>query len=434
MCYAIPGKVEKIDGKIITLTYFGEAKQAINELDDLKVGDYIYAQGGYVIKNIPKAEAISILTTWKETFFELQELDLRLSRMDLEKSGIDKKLTIILDKALEEMPLKESELLYLLKLTGEKELELLYKSANFLRQKHLSNSCCVHGIIELSNYCSQGCQYCGISNSNKNINRYRMTKEEILEAADTAIEKHGFQALVLQSGEDSYYSVDDLADIVKSIKSKHAVLIFISFGEVGIPGLQKLYDAGVRGLLMRFETSNPSIYNQLHPGRTLRTRIEHLEAAYKMGYLIITGGLIGLPGQTSEDLLADILLTKRLRTEMYTFGPFIPHPESILKDTPPPESKEVLKVLAVARLNDAKEAKILVTTGFETLDKKAREQGLMAGANSVMLNVTPERFKQSYEIYPNRAHADEAIQQQIETTLAILRGMGRAPTDLGVSR
>ncbi|MEA3493892.1 MAG: radical SAM protein [Candidatus Margulisiibacteriota bacterium] len=434
MCYAIPGKVEKIDGKIITLTYFGETKQAINELDDLKVGDYIYAQGGYAIKNIPQTEAISILTTWKETFFELQELDLRLSRIDVEKSGADKKLSLILDKALEDLPLKDAELLYLLNLEKDKELELLYKSANFLRQKHLSNSCCVHGIIELSNYCSQGCHYCGIANSNKSINRYRMSKEEILEAADIAVEKHGFQALVLQSGEDNYFSVDDLADIIKAVKSKHAVLIFISFGEVGIPGLQKLYDAGARGLLMRFETSNPSLYNQLHPGRTLRTRIEHIEAAYKMGYLIITGGLAGLPGQTKEDLLADILLAKRLHTEMYSFGPFIPHPESILKDTPPPTTKNVLKILAVSRLNDAKNAKILVTTGFETLDKKAREQGLMAGANSVMLNVTPDKFKPNYEIYPNRAHAAESIQQQIETTLAILRGMGRAPTDLGVNR
>jgi len=434
MCYAIPGRVIKIDEKIATVDYFGERKKAINELDDLKIGDYIFAQGGYVIKNIPEKEALSILSTWKETFFELQELDLRLSRTDLEKRGVDRKLTIILDKALEEIPLKDSELLYLLKLEGKKELELLYKSANFLRQKHLSNSCCVHGIIELSNYCSQGCQYCGIASANKNLKRYRMTKTEIREAADIAIEKYGFQALVLQSGEDPHYSVDDLAEIVREIKSRHSVLIFISFGEIGINGLKKLYAAGARGLLMRFETSNPSIYNRLHPGRTLRSRIEHLEAAYKMGYLLITGGLIGLPGQTKEDLLADILLTRKLKTEMYTFGPFIPHPESVLKDTPPPSSKEVLKVLAASRLADAKEAKIVVTTGFETLDQKAREQGLMSGANSVMLNVTPDKFKKNYEIYPNRAHTDESIQQQIETTLSILRGMGRAPTDLGVNR
>jgi biotin synthase len=433
MCYAIPGKVISIKDKIVTVEYFGEYKRAISEFDDLKVGDYIYAQGGYVIKNIPEAEALSILATWKETFFELQELDLRLSRMDLEDKGINKKLALTLDKALEDLPLKEADLLNLLKLTEEKELTYLYKAANFLRQKHLGNSCCVHGIIEISNHCSQGCQYCGISTHNNRLKRYRMSKKEVVDTAYEAIEKHGFKALVLQSGEDPAYSADDLAEIIQEIKKRSAVLIFVSFGEVGIDGLKTLYAAGARGLLMRFETSNPELYAKLHPGKKLESRVRHLEAAFKMGYLIITGGLIGLPGQTNEDLLKDILLTKNLNAEMYTFGPFLPHPESPLGIIKAPPVVDILKVLAVARLADAKDAKILVTTGFETLHPQAREEGLVAGANSVMLNVTPEKYSRDYAIYPNRAHSGEGLREQIDNTLRILRGLGRAPTDLGVS-
>lgn len=422
-----------IKGKIVTVEYFGEQKKAVNEFDDLKIGDYIYAQGGYVIKNIPAAEALTILTTWKETFFELQELDLRLSRLDLEKEGIDKKLSLILDKALEGLPLKESDFFYLLNLEGEKQLQYLYKTANFLRQKHLGNSCCVHGIIEFSNHCSQSCQYCGISAHNKKLKRYRMTKQEIIDTAYEAIETYGFKALVLQSGEDPNYSVDDLAEIITEIKKRSAVLIFISFGEVGLTGLKKLYKAGARGILMRFETGNPKLYEKLHPNKKLSSRIEHLEEAYKLGYLIITGGLIGLPGQTAEDQLNDILLTSKLHTEMYTFGPFLPHPDTPLADIKPPAVKDILKVLAVARLADAKDAKIVVTTGFETLHPSAREDGLVAGANSVMLNVTPAKYSQNYIIYPNRAHSGEGLQEQIDTTLSILRGLGRAPTDLGVT-
>jgi biotin synthase len=292
----------------------------------------------------------------------------------------------------------------------------------------------VHGIIEFSNYCKQSCQYCGISTHNKKLKRYRMSKEEILKAAHKAIEKHGFKALVLQSGEDPAYSIEDLCEIVREIKKRDPVLIFISFGEVGIQGLEKLYAAGARGLLMRFETSNPALYARLHPERSLQSRLEHLEEAYKMGYLIITGGLIGLPEQSREDLLADMLLAKKLKAEMYTFGPFLPHPETPLGDTPPPPTIEVLKTLAVSRIADAKNAKIVVTTGFETLDDHARQQGLMAGANSVMLNVTPSRFKKDYTIYPNRAHAGQPIQEQIDETLGLLMKLGRAPTDLGVSQ
>lgn len=167
---------------------------------------------------------------------------------------------------------------------------------------------------------------------------------------------------------------------------------------------------------------------------SLDNRLEHIRAAFKMGYLVVTGGLIGLPGQTREDIVKDILLTKSLNTEMYTFGPFLPHPESKLATSPPPKTEEILKTIAIARLFDPENAKIVVTTGFETLDPKAREQGLMAGANSVMLNVTPDNFKGDYEIYPNRAHQNESIAEQIESTLHILRSMGRSPTDLGVNR
>ncbi|NQT30202.1 MAG: [FeFe] hydrogenase H-cluster radical SAM maturase HydE [Candidatus Saganbacteria bacterium] len=433
MCYAIPGKVIEISDKIVTVDYFGEKKKAINELSNLKMGDYIYAQGGYVIKNIAEDEALAILSTWKETFFELQELDLRLSRMDSKKQGIDKKLALILDKSAEDLPVKDSELLYLLSLKKQHELELLFKVSNFLRQKHLGNSCCVHGIIEFSNYCSQDCQYCGISTNNKSLSRFRMSQDEIIDAAYLAVEKHGFKALVLQSGEDPAFSVKDLCKIIAEIKKRSPVLIFISSGEVGFTGLARLYQAGARGILMRFETSNPRIYKELHPKRDLESRIAHLKEAYKLGYLIITGGLIGLPGQTNEDILADIKLTRELNAEMYTFGPFLPHPETPLVKSPPPSVEAVLKTLAVCRIAGDKEAKIVVTTGFETLANRAREQGLIAGANSVMLNVTPEKFSKNYCIYPNRAHSKEAIQKQIDATLKILRNLGRAPTDLGIT-
>ena len=231
MCYAIPGKVSAIEDNIVTVDYFGEKKRAYNEFDNLKIGDYIYAQGGFVIKTIPPEEANSILAVWRETFFELQEHDLRLSRIDIEKSGVEKRLTLILDKAIEERPLRKDDFLYLLNLRDSDSKNLLYKTANFLRQKYLDNSCCVHGIIELSNYCARNCYYCGISVHNSKIPRYRMDKTEILSTVESAVEKYGFKALVLQSGEDPAFDTDFFCDIIREIKSRHAVLIFISFGD-----------------------------------------------------------------------------------------------------------------------------------------------------------------------------------------------------------
>jgi len=433
MCYAIPGKTVAIDKKIVTVEYFGETKKAVNELDDLKIGDYIYAQGGYVIKKISKDEAESTLKIWKETFFELQEKDLSLSKIGTNDGSISKYLLRILDKASDGRKVTDSDLLYLLDIEKEKELELLYKTANFIRQKHLSNSCCVHGIIEFSNYCSKGCRYCGISYHNKTLNRYRMSKEQLCETAYEAIEKYGFKTLVLQSGEDSEYSAEDLAEIIVEIKKRSAVLIFVSVGEVGIDGLKKLYKAGARGLLMRFETSNSELYKKMHPDQNLEDRLTQLKAAYEMGYMIITGSLIGIPGQTNQDVLNDIKLTKTLNAEMYSFGPFVPHPDTPFNNIPVSSTKKIMKALAISRIIDPESAKILVTTAFETINKEAREQGLMAGANSVMLNVTPDDMKKDYSIYPDRAHCNEDIVNQIDQTLSLLRNLGRAPTDLGIN-
>lgn len=423
MCYAIPGKVKRIDEKTLIVDYFGEERKAYNELHDVKVGDYIYAQGGFVINVVPEKEALEVLQDWKDVFFALQRTDLRLSRLDVDMTGVSKEVAGILDKAAEAKPLSKAELIKLMNVTDKRELNVLFKVANFLRQKYLKNACCVHGIIEFSNYCKNDCVYCGIRKS-ADINRYRMSDDEIVEAVDEAVNKYGFKALVLQSGEDPEFDAGRIAKLVKTIKERFAVLIFISSGEMGKEGLRKIYDAGARGLLMRFETSDSKLYSKLHCGDKLSERLSDLREAYKMGYLVLTGGLIGLPGQTKESMVNDVLLTKELNAEMFSFGPVIPKSA---------EPEDVLKVIAISRLVDPKNAKIVVTTGFETLDPEARTLGLMAGANSVMLNVTPMKYRKMYSIYPGRAHENETIETQINETVDLLQSLGRAPTDLGIS-
>lgn len=440
MCYAIPGKVERIEDKTVVVDYFGEKRKALNELVDLSLGDYIYAQGGFVITRIPQDEAESILHLWKEEFFKLQETDLRISRINLEKKGSNRRLVQILDRAIESKVLNREELLYLLSLNKAEELELFFKTANFIRRKFHKNSCCVHGIIEISNYCKRSCVYCGISTHNKRLKRYRMSKDEILETAQLAIEKYGFKALVLQSGEDSGYIMEELAGIIREIKEKWPALIFISFGEIGLDNLKVLYEAGARGMLMRFETSNPVLYKQLHPGQTLDSRLEHIREARQLGYLILTGSLIGLPGQTKEDIINDIFLAEELQAEMFSFGPVLPHPDTPLAPHPIPfpvgervkGEGDTIKVLALARLIDNQKAKILVTTALETVSPWLRKKALLSGANSVMLNVTPLKYRGFYSIYPNRAHSTESIDFQIEKTISLLKSLGRAPTDLSI--
>lgn len=432
MCYAIPGKVKEVKDNLVLVDYFGEVKKAVNELDNLEPGDYIYAQGGYAIEKLGKQDAENILAGWKETFFQLQEIDLELSKIDLEKKGIDKELSRLMDKVLKGFKLSKEELSYLINIGDPKSLNFIYKIANFLRQKYIKNSCCVHGIIEISNYCSKECLYCGIAPSNRKLKRYKMKDEEIVDTALQVAKEWGFKAIVLQSGENPPYSIDQLCTIIKKIKERAPLFICVSFGEVGLDNLEKLYQAGARGLLLRFETSNPKNYSRLHPGSNLESRIAHIQKAKELGYLIMTGGLIGLPGQTKEDLINDLFLAKELGAEMYSFGPFLSHPDTPLAGEKSVSKDDVLKVLALARLIDPENAKILITTAFETLSPKAKTNGLLSGANSFMLNVTPHKYRNQYSIYPNRITKGKEVSGQVTETINLLKSLGRAPTDIGV--
>ncbi|MBN1603018.1 MAG: [FeFe] hydrogenase H-cluster radical SAM maturase HydE [Chitinispirillaceae bacterium] len=430
MCYALPGRIKSIDGKHVIVEYYGEEKKAINELRNLEIGDFVYAQGGYVIEKITPVEASNILETWKDLFFELKSIDASTATINFSEFPDSHKKSI-LQSALEGAAIADSEILELLSMSGEPNVELLYQTANHLRQRNHDNSCCVHGIIELSNICKNDCAYCGISTHNTSITRYRMNKDEIMAAVKQTAVEYGFKSLVLQSGEGAY-SVEELVDIVKTIKKNYPSLICISFGEVGFEGLKALYEAGARAILMRFETSNPDLYSKVCPGRSLEKRVREIREAYRLGYLVTTGSLIGIPGQSSNDILNDIKLTSDLHAEMMSFGPFISHPETPLRQNPSVDEETMLKVIAIARIIAHHDAKVLVTTAFETISGNARIKGLKAGASSVMLNATPLSYRKFYSLYPNRAHDNETIPQQIDDTIKLLMTLGRAPTDLSV--
>lgn len=257
-----------------------------------------------------------------------------------------------------------------------------------------------------------------------------MTEEQILDAVGHAVKDLGFKALVLQSGEDFHYTDDMLVSIVKKIRERHGILLFMSIGERSRECYQRLYDAGAYGALLRFETSNPGIYKRMRPGRNQGERIKLIRELKRMGFVLATGFLIGLPGQTRHDVVNDIMLTKSLGPDMYSFGPLIPHPATPIAASEKPGLDDILKAIALCRFVDH-EAKILVTTALETLGPDAGKAGLLAGGNSLMINTTPSEFRKSYDLYPGKAK-DETVEETIKRTVDLLQSLGRAPTDLGV--
>lgn len=429
MCYAIPGQLVEKNGMKGVINYFGERKNVMIALESAEVGDYVYAQGGVLINKISEDEAREVLHAWKDIFFELKKTDKKLAEVKTSYAGLPQNILAILEKVNIGKELSREDLTELLEVRDDKHLKLIYDTANNTRQKVHGNACCVHGIIEFSNICRVDCKYCGIRNG-KDMDRYRMSHEEILKAAEYAAKELGFKALVLQSGEDTWYDDDKLIQIVRDVR-KLGVLVFLSIGSRDKETYKKLFEEGARAALLRFETSDKDLFRELRPGTDLEERLELIRYLKYIGYVLATGFIVGLPGDNTSRLVDDILLTKSLGPEMYSFGPFIPAEGTPLEGHGTVTKDHILRAIAASRFAD-RDSNILVTTALETLDQQAKREALASGANSLMLNLTPSGFKKLYSIYDNREGVDTDVTDSIKETLSLLYSLGRAPTDLGV--
>lgn len=280
----------------------------------------------------------------------------------------------------------------------------LFKSADETRKKYVGDEVHLRGLVEFSNICRQKCKYCGLRCENKKIDRYRILKDEILKYAKTAVNM-GYRTLVLQSGEDSYYNTDRMCEIISEIK-KLDVAVTLSIGERTYEEYKAFKLAGADRYLLRIETTDENLYKEMHPDMSFENRVNCLYNLKKLGYETGTGCLVGLSNQTIDSLADDILFFKELDADMVGIGPFIPHPETPLKDEAKGSFELALKVMAITRIM-LKDINIPATTAMETLNPNGRIIALQSGANVVMPNVTSQEYRSKYEIYPNKICINE---------------------------
>ena len=304
------------------------------------------------------------------------------------------------------------------------EAEELLRNADEVRKNYVGDTTCVHAIVEFSNYCRNNCLYCGLRRDNKKLLRYRMAPDEIVTTVEHAANRLGYKMVVLQSGEDVYYTAEMLEGIVRKIKERCRTLIFLSIGDRDYETYERLKKAGADGVLYRFETSNERLFERLRPGTSFRLRLAHLHWARELNYLIATGSMIGIPGQTYEDLAADVRLVGEIGARMASFGPFIPHPDTPLAGSRPGSAELTLKTIAITRILYNK-MRIPVTTALETLGEDYRRKALESGANSLMVNVTPMRYRAHYQIYPGKFGTKEEAERATAEAFAFVKSIGR---------
>lgn len=301
----------------------------------------------------------------------------------------------ILEKAQNTNQLTKSEIIELLTCDSK----LICNAADKVRQKYKGDSVHLRGLIEFSNICKCNCFYCGLRCENKNIDRYRLSKDEILNCVKKGVEL-GYKTIVLQSGEDSFFDLDKLLEIVKEIK-KYEIALTLSIGERSYEEYKELKLHGTDRYLIRIETTDKELYTNLHPNMSFENRKECLYNLKELGYETGTGCLVGLPKQTLESLADDILFFKELNADMVGIGPFIPHPDTPLANTDRNNFELALKVMAITRLL-LPDINIPATTAMETLNPNGRIIALKSGANVVMPNITTTTYRKKYEIYPDK--------------------------------
>lgn len=333
----------------------------------------------------------------------------------------------ILSKVKTTHNLSKDELIQIL--SDESINNFLFKTADEVREKYVGNEVHLRGLIEFSNICKCNCKYCGLRKDNSELERYRLSIEEAYDFAKKAKE-YGYKTVVLQSGEDSYYSVERLVKLLQDIK-KLDLAITLSIGERTFEEYKAFKEAGADRYLIRIETTDKELYKKMHPNMSFENRVRCLKDLKTLGYEVGTGCLVGLPEQTIDSLANDILFFKEIDADMIGIGPFIPNQNTPLKDAKGGTFEMALKVMALTRIL-LPTINIPATTAMETLNPNGRLIALQSGANVVMPNVTEGDYRRKYEIYPGKICVGDTPAQCRGCISGKIQSIGRTvSTDYG---
>ena len=283
----------------------------------------------------------------------------------------------------------------------------LFEAADQVRREHYGTDVFLRGLIEFTNYCRNDCYYCGIRRSNRCAERYRLTPEQILSCCENGYAM-GFRTFVLQGGEDPRNTDEAICSLVDQIKTRYPdCAVTLSIGEKTRSSYQAYFDAGADRYLLRHETATDAHYRRLHPAElSLENRKRCLFDLKDIGFQVGAGFMVGSPGQTTKELLADLRFLQQLQPDMIGIGPFIPHHETPFAQEKPGTLELTLRMLSILRLMFPY-VLLPATTALGTISPIGRELGLKAGANVMMPNLTPTDARKNYDLYDNKICMDE---------------------------
>ena len=336
----------------------------------------------------------------------------------------------LVEKLRRERDLSDSELKELIE--SDTHDEALRQAADEVRRERYGDAVFLRGLIEFTSYCKNNCLYCGLRAGNRNAERYRLSKDEILACCAEGYAL-GYRTFVLQGGEDPYYTDDMICDIVREIRARYPdCAITLSIGEKPRESYERYFEAGANRYLLRHETADPAHYGQLHPAdMSGENRKRCLRDLKEIGYQVGSGFMVGSPYQTTDNLIADLRFLQELQPDMIGIGPYITHRDTPFKNEKNGSVELTLRMLSILRLMFPY-ALLPSTTALGTIDPNGRERGLQSGGNVVMPNLSPTGVREKYAIYDNKiCTGEESAQCRRCLEMRIESAGYRAVTDRG---
>lgn len=331
-------------------------------------------------------------------------------------------MTDIVEKLYRTSDLTDEELTALIDTNDKDAAELLRKYADETRQRYYGKKVFLRGLIEVSSYCRNDCIYCGIRRSNKDAQRYRLSREEILSCCENGYEL-GFRTFVMQGGEDGTFTDEFMCSVISEIKEKYPdCAVTLSLGERSYESYKRMKEAGADRYLLRHEAASQELYSKLHPEEmSLQNRKDCLFALKELGYQVGAGFMAGAPYQTTSHLAADLRFLQELQPQMIGIGPFVPHHNTPFADCKGGTLELTLRLLGILRLMFPK-VLLPATTALGTIAPNGRELGLKTGCNVVMPNLSPVKVRKKYDLYDNKICTGEeaaecrgCLQRRIES-------------------
>jgi biotin synthase len=331
-------------------------------------------------------------TRYSQDSFTLKKIE------EILRSDLSDEIKSVASKVAENRPPSKEEIVYLLGLKDSEERQVLFDLASCVRHDNVGDTIFIKGIIEFSNYCKRDCLYCGIRASSK-VQRYRMSPYEIVSTAIEAAD-YGVDTIILQSGEDPFYTAEMVVDLIKEIREKTHRSVSLSIGERTSEELKAFKDAGASKYLLKEETVNRKIFEKVH-GSDYDERISTIKTLVSLNYIAGGGNIIGLPGQTLEDIADDLIFMRENGIKMAGIGPFIPTKDTPLENYPAGSADITLNAYACTRISIPR-IQMPSTTALGTIDKNLQYKGFEAGCNVIMVNLTPDLYRKNYRIYDNK--------------------------------